>query len=412
MTTPRPGLLSLEGLPRNARNSILLEPLWAVFGVVVMYYAPLYMAGVGLTSTEIGVIGSVALLASFGFQLIAAPITNRFGRKRTTLIGDLISWTVPMFVWAFANSFTAFLIAALLAAVGAIVSVSWSLLVIEDVVETARARVFGILGVIVAVCGMLTPIIGAIIAQWGVVPTLRVYYVLGGIGMTVMFLWRNAITNETQNGTAAMLEHKDLHPISSLKRNVTGLIALRRTPGLPWVVAFYVATLFLEQMSLFQVLFLQQTLGFSASTLSFVPFVVAIVSIVIYGFGQRLLGDSNPEMALVYARVAGLVGSVMLTLIPLESLPVLLLTVAVLAGASFLTQTLRSTVLFNRLPQAGAADAYSGVQALTMMAGVPAAAIAGVLFALEPRALFWLIAGLNVGLLLLAWRLVRDQTQA
>ena len=409
MTTPRPGLLSLEGLPRNARNSIMLEPLWAVFGVVVMYYAPLYMAGVGLSSTEIGVIGSVALLASFGFQLIAAPITNRFGRKRTTLIGDLLSWTLPMFVWAFANSFTAFLIAALLAAVGAIVSVSWSLLVIEDVVETARARVFGILGVIVAVCGMLTPIIGAIIAQWGVVPTLRVYYFLGGIGMTVMFLWRNAITSETQNGTAAMLEHKDLHPISSLKRNLAALIALRRTPGLPWVVAFYVATLFLEQMSLFQVLFLQQTLGFSASTLSFVPFVVAMVSIVIYGFGQRLLGDSNPEMALVYARMAGLIGSVMLVLIPLESLPVLLLTVAVLAGASFLTQTLRSTVLFNRLPQAGAADAYSGVQALTMVAGVPAAAIAGLLFALEPRALFWLIAGLNVGLLLLAWQLVRDQ---
>ena len=412
MTTPRPGLLSLEGLPRNARNSILLEPLWAVFGVVVMYYAPLYMAGVGLSSTEIGVVGSVALLASFGFQLIAAPITNRFGRKRTTLIGDLLSWTLPMFVWAFANSFTAFLIAALLASVGSIVSVSWSLLVIEDVPETARARVFGILGVIVAMCGMLTPLIGAVIAQSGVVETLRVYYFLGGIGMTVMFLWRNAITSETQNGTAAMLEHKDLHPISSLKRNVTGLIALRRTPGLSWVVAFYVATLFLEQMSLFQVLFLQQTLGFSASTLSFVPFVVAIVSIVIYGFGQRLLSDSNPEMALVYARAAGLLGSVMLVLIPLESLPVLLLTVAVLAGASFLTQTLRSTVLFNRLPQVGAADAYSGVQALTMVAGVPAAAIAGVLFALEPRALFWLIAGLNVGLLLLAWQLTRDQKTA
>ena len=409
MTTPRPGLLSLEGLPRNARNSILLEPLWAIFGVVVMYYAPLYMVGVGLSSTEIGVIGSVALLTSFVFQLIAAPITNRFGRKRTTLIGDLLSWTLPMFVWAFANSFAAFLIAAALAAVGSIVSVSWSLLVIEDVEGESRARVFGILGVIVAVCGMLTPIIGALIAQWGVVPTLRVYYFLGGIGMTVMFLWRNAITTETQNGAAAMLEHKDLHPISGLQRNLTALVALRRTPGLPWIVAFYVATLFLEQMSLFQVLFLQQTLRFSASTLSFVPFVVAMVSIVIYCFGQRLLSDLNPEMALVYARVAGLVGSVMLLFIPLESLFPLLLTVAVLAGASFLTQTLRSTVLFNRLPQAGAADAYSGVQALTMVAGVPAAAIAGLLFALEPRALFWLIALLNVGLLLLAWQLTRDQ---
>ncbi len=409
MTSPRPGLLSLEGLPRNARNSILLEPLWAVFGVVVMYYAPLYMAGVGLSSTEIGVIGSVALLTSFVFQLIAAPITNRFGRKRTTLIGDLLSWTLPMFVWAFANSFAAFLIAALLAAVGSIVSVSWSLLVIEDVEGESRARVFGILGVIVAICGMLTPIIGALIAQWGVVPTLRVYYVLGGIGMTVMFLWRNAITSETQNGAAAMLEHKDLHPISSLQRNLTALIALRRTPGLPWVVAFYVATLFLEQMSLFQILFLEQTLGFKADILSFVPFIVAIVSIVMYGFAGRLLSNLSAERALVYARVAGLVGSVMLLLIPRESLLPLLVTVAVLASASYLTQTLRSTVLFNRLPQSGAAEAYSGVQALTMLFGVPAAAIAGALFALEPRWLFGLIAVLNVGLLGLAWQLTRDQ---
>ncbi|WP_428194395.1 hypothetical protein [Deinococcus saxicola] len=111
-------LQALAGLPRNARNAILMEPLWGVFGVVVLYYAPLYMSSVGLSSPQIGLLGSMTLALSFLFQAVAAPITNRVGRKRTTLIGDLISWTVPMFVWAFAHSFAAFALAAVLAASG------------------------------------------------------------------------------------------------------------------------------------------------------------------------------------------------------------------------------------------------------------------------------------------------------
>ena len=103
MRTAYAKLLSLEGLPRNARNAIMLEPLWAVFGVVILYYAPLYMAGIGLSSTQIGLVGSISLACSFVFQTLAAPITNRMGRKRTTLVWDLISWTIPMLIWAFSQ---------------------------------------------------------------------------------------------------------------------------------------------------------------------------------------------------------------------------------------------------------------------------------------------------------------------
>ena len=56
---------SLEGLPKNARNAILVEPMWALFGVVIMYYAPLYMTGVGLSSAEVGLLGSIMLAFSF-----------------------------------------------------------------------------------------------------------------------------------------------------------------------------------------------------------------------------------------------------------------------------------------------------------------------------------------------------------
>jgi MFS family permease len=404
-------LRTLEDLPRNARNSILLEPLWGVFGTVIMYYAPLYMRGVGLSSTQVGVLGSLTLAFSLLFQAFAAPITNRLGRKRTTLIGDLVSWTIPMFVWAFSRSFESFLLAAVLSASGRIVAVSWSLLVIEDVESHKRAKVFGILNLIVAGCGLLTPGVGLFIAQHGVVPVLRIFYTLGGVGMTVMFVWRNAITQETVSGQAAMAEHKDMHPFQSLRYTVQQVAGLRDHAGLPSVMVFYVLTIFIEQMSLFQILFLGETLLFGPTALSLVPVAGAVVAAVMYALVRRL-SATPAERTLVLARVLGLAGALLLLLIPARNLGMLLLAVSVLAAATFLTQTYRDAVLFSRLPKTGGADLYSAVQTLCLLCSIPAAGLAGLIFSAHPRSLFVLIAGLNLLLLLLAVLLARSTKAA
>lgn len=402
-------LQALAGLPRNARNAILMEPLWGVFGVVVLYYAPLYMSSVGLSSTQIGLLGSMTLALSFLFQAVAAPITNRVGRKRTTLIGDLISWTVPMFVWAFANSFAAFAVAAVLAASGRIVTVSWSLLLIEDVEEWQRARVFGIINLIVTVCGLLTPLVGLVIAQHGVTATMRGFYILGGIGMTVMFLWRNAITDETRSGVAAMAQHRELGLGQSV-RHTLGLVGgMRGHPGLMGVTAFYLLTVFIEQLSLFQILFLQQTLNFSAQTLSFVPFVAAFVTLLLYGVALPRLSRLPLGRTLVVVRALGLIGAVALLFVPAGNVGAMLAAVGLLGGVTFLTLTYRDAALFSRLPQNGTADLFSAVQTLTLLCAIPAAGLAGALFAFSPRSLFVLIAALCAVLLLLAVWLARRE---
>ncbi|MFK7602029.1 MFS transporter [Deinococcus sp. SM5_A1] len=405
-------LQALAGLPRNARNAILMEPLWGVFGVVVLYYAPLYMSSVGLSSTQIGLLGSMTLALSFLFQAVAAPITNRVGRKRTTLIGDLISWTVPMFVWAFANSFAAFALAAVLAASGRIVTVSWSLLLIEDVEEWQRARVFGIINLIVTVCGLLTPLVGLVIAQHGVTATMRGFYILGGVGMTVMFLWRNAITDETRSGVAAMAQHRDLGLGQSI-RHTLGLVAgMRGHPGLMGITAFYLLTVFIEQLSLFQILFLQQTLNFSAQTLSFVPFVAAFVTLLLYGVALPRLSRLPLGRTLVVVRALGLIGAVALLFVPAGNTAAMLAAVGLLGGVTFLTLTYRDAALFSRLPQNGTADLFSAVQTLTLLCAIPAAGLAGALFAVSPRSLFVLIAALCAVLLLLAVWLARREGRA
>ena len=386
-----------------------MEPLWGVFGVVVVYYAPLYMSSVGLSSTQIGLLGSMTLALSFLFQAVAAPITNRVGRKRTTLIGDLISWTIPMFVWAFAQSFAAFAVAAFLAASGRIVSVSWSLLLIEDVEEWQRARVFGIINLIVTMCGLLTPLVGLVIAQHGVTATMRGFYILGGIGMTVMFVWRNAITSETRSGVAAMAQHRELGLGESL-RHALGMVAgMRGHPGLMGVTAFYLLTVFIEQLSLFQILFLGQTLRFSAQTLSFVPFVAAFVTLLLYGLALPRLSRLPVSRTLVVVRALGLIGAAALLLVPAGNTAAMLAVVGLLGGVTFLTLTYRDAALFARLPQEGTADLYSAVQTLTLLCAIPAAGLAGAIFTASPRGLFVLIAALSAVLLLLAlWLARRD----
>jgi MFS family permease len=403
--------LSLAGLPKNARNAILVEPLWAVFGVVILYYAPLYMTSVGLSSVQVGWIGSIMLAFSFVFQTLAAPITNRMGRKRTSLIWDLISWTVPMLIWTFSQSFAAFAIAAILNSSVRIVSVSWSLLVIEDVEPSDRSKVFAILNLIGAACGLMTPVVGLLIGQYGVESTLRVYYFLGAISMTSMFFLRNALTDETQNGLAAMLEHKGLRPWESLLKNLQSLNALKNTKGLLWLIAFYVLTFFIEQMNLFQILYFSQTLHFGALAVSLVPVSVAAITAIMYGFVLRRLSSFPVERTLVFTCALGLLGAMLMVLIPAENLMILLLVISVLAGANFLTKTYRDTVLFTHLPSSGTADLFSAVQVLTMLFSIPASAIAGAIFSVQPIMLFVLIAILNLILLALAYMISKLQTK-
>ncbi len=403
--------LSLAGLPKNARNAILVEPLWAIFGVVIMYYAPLYMTTIGLSSAQVGWIGSIMLAFSFVFQTLAAPITNRLGRKLTSLIWDLISWTLPMLIWTFSQSFAAFAIAAILNSSVRIVSVSWSLLVIEDVAPSERSRVFAILNLIGAACGLMTPVVGLLIGKYGVESTLRVYYFLGAISMTTMFFLRNALTDETQNGLAAMLEHQGLHPWESLKKNVQSLSVLKDTTGLIWLIAFYVLTFFIEQMNLFQILYFSQTLHFGAIAVSLVPVSVAAITAIMYGFVLRRLSSLPVERTLVLTCALGLVGAILMVLIPAGNLVILLLVISVLAGGTFLTRTYRDTVLFSHLPSSGTADLFSAVQVLTMLFSIPASAIAGGIFSVQPSALFILIAFLNLALFAMAWVISRLQTR-
>jgi len=90
------------------------------------------MLALGLTDKQIGSIVSI----SWGFQLALAifsgVVTDKLGRRRTTLIFDILSWTIPSIISAIAQNYWYFLAAAIINSVWRITHTSWSCLLVED----------------------------------------------------------------------------------------------------------------------------------------------------------------------------------------------------------------------------------------------------------------------------------------
>ncbi len=71
---------------------VFTEPLW---GIPYNLYAPfvsVYMLALGLSDSQIGLLASIGLIPRYSGRFSAGALTDKFGRKRTTYIGDLVSW--------------------------------------------------------------------------------------------------------------------------------------------------------------------------------------------------------------------------------------------------------------------------------------------------------------------------------
>ena len=85
---------------KNAWHMLLCEPLWGIVFNLFNPFLYVYMSALGCTEVQIGLLTSVGLFGQFLFSLVAAPITDRIGRRWTTLLFDLASWSIAAFIWA------------------------------------------------------------------------------------------------------------------------------------------------------------------------------------------------------------------------------------------------------------------------------------------------------------------------
>jgi len=393
-------------LPVNPRNCIILEPMWVLFGAVVLYFAPLYMKELGLTDIEMGLVNSAGFLFSFFYFLLAGPLTNKYGRRVTSLIWDIVSWSMSMLLWAFARNFLWFLVAVLFNSAVRIVMVSWNLLLTEDAREDQRVKIYSIINLIGSMGGFATLGAGLLLARYGVVATMRAIYFLGAFVMTAMFILRYLLTAETDNGKLIREKTRGIPLAKLIADQMRSLAHAARDRHFFLLTTIYLIATAVQSFTFFQILHLKDNLGYSTTALSFVPAVNSLLSIFLFGFVLPRIPKNAERLGLLLGFLISVGSGLAFIFMGKGMLFVVFIVQGLGAAAFLLLATYRDSVFMNSVPEEKRAELFGLVNMLAMLLSIPTGALAGWLFSWNPRSPFVAVVVLFAAGTAATWRLM------
>lgn len=153
----------LKNLTGNARGCVYTEPLWGIPFNLYAPYVSIYMVALGLADKQIGLIVSISMAFQIIMALLGGVITDKLGRRRTTLIFDNLSWSVPALVSALAQNFWYFMAAGIINSLWRITHVSWSCLLVEDTNQNLLVDIYTWIYIANQIVGFLAPLAGVLI---------------------------------------------------------------------------------------------------------------------------------------------------------------------------------------------------------------------------------------------------------
>jgi MFS family permease len=225
-------ITTLKSLRGNPRGCVYTEPLWGIPYNLYFPYISIYMVALGLSDKQIGLIVSV----SWGFQIVLAllsgVVTDKLGRRRTTLIFDIISWTIPSLISAIAQNFWYFLIAGIINSVWRITHNSWNCLLVEDADQDQLVDIYTWIYIANIMVGFVAPLAGLLIGAFSLIPTVRGLYIFAAIMFTIKAIVTYRMTEETQQGVIRMHEtrHQSIfHALGEYHAIFQGVLRTQQT---------------------------------------------------------------------------------------------------------------------------------------------------------------------------------------
>jgi MFS transporter, DHA1 family, tetracycline resistance protein len=190
-------LTSARLLRGNARACVIVEPIWAVPQIIALTFQSLYFVGLGCSPEQIGIITAVGMASQFVCALISGYITDRLGRRRTTIIFDLLGWTLALILFAVSRNIWGLLLAAVVNGGFRIATTAHSCVLIEDTPPEHRAHAYTWLQVASIAAGFFAPLGGLLVARLTIVPAERILLVVAGLSMVIMTTTRFRLLRET-----------------------------------------------------------------------------------------------------------------------------------------------------------------------------------------------------------------------
>ena len=252
-------LFALKGNPRYA---VFTEPLWGIPHTLYAPFFAIYMGSLGLLDADIGVIISIGLVVQMIASVLSGVITDKYGRRKTNLIWDHLAWTVPCLIWAFAQDFRWFVVAAIFNGLWPIGANAWECLLVEDAEPNKIVQLFNWVYIAGLLAVFIAPLSGYLIGVFGLVDVMRVLLIFAAISMSAKFIVHYIFATETTHGKKRMEETRGVS-IWRLVSQYGGVIRQIFTTPATLRVAVLIIVLHIQQIvaNTFFPLYITQDLG-------------------------------------------------------------------------------------------------------------------------------------------------------
>lgn len=307
-------LLNLRG---NPRACVYTEPLWGIPFNLYSPYISIYMIAIGLTDKEIGVIASVGAVVQVFFAMFSGLITDKLGRRLTTLIFDILAWSVPALISAIAQNFWYFLGAAVINSVWRITHTSWSCLLVEDAEPDQLVDIYSWIYIANLVVGFVSPLTILLIDAFKLVPTVRGLYFFAAIMFTTKAVVTYLATEETAQGKIRMHETKNQSLGSIALEHFQVLMDILRTPQTLYTAAIMLIFSIYNLISgSFWGVIVTQKMLFPDSSLALFQFIRSIVMILFFFVLMPRIGKLHFKIPMAFGFLLFLASNILLILVP------------------------------------------------------------------------------------------------
>jgi MFS family permease len=306
-------IAALKNLTGNPRGCVYTEPLWGIPFNLYAPYVSIYMIAIGLTDKQIGLIVSI----SWGFQvflaLLSGVITDKLGRRLTTLIFDILSWSVPALISALAQNFWYFLAAGIINSVWRITHNSWNCLLVEDAEESQLVDIYTWIYIANQIVGFAAPLAGVLIGIFSLIPTVRGLYFFAALMFTVKAVVTYQMTHETKQGAIRMHETRHQSVISILSEYKEVFQGLIHTPKTLYTAGILLVISISTMISgSFWGIIVTEKLHIPAENLAIFPFVKTIIMLGFFFLVNPLINKIHFKLPMTIGFLGFVISQVLL----------------------------------------------------------------------------------------------------
>ena len=405
MLRNHPLFQTLRELKGNPRVTVLTE---VMFGIPYNLFAPflsVYMLALGLTDQQIGSIASIGLILQIFTALLSGAIVDKFGRRLSLLVFDVLCWSVPCLIWAVAQDVRYFVLAAMMNSLWRVSHTAWTCLMVEDAEERHLVHIWTWIMIFAFCSAFFTPIGGWVVERFGLVPAVRGLFIFGFAVLTAKFVILYIFSHETVRGVQRMQEtrHRSFVSLLGEYRSVLRQL-LGSRPLLAALALIAITNIYTTISNNFWGVLFTEKLGFSSAQISTY---VAVRSIVMTGcfflIGPRLTNLRGFRLPLWIGFAGFLISQLLLAVMPPQTVIPLVVSVVLEGAASALVSPMTESLLAVSLESDERARVSAMVYVILMVLISPFGWIAGQLSALDRALPFALNTGLFVLGILFVW---------